>query len=136
MALTPADAQQILEDNFAPWVKALNLTITTITRTGATLTMPITSDLARVGGIISGQALAAMADTGMVFAVFGHLQEARPVATTNLDTQFLRPGTGDLIRCDAEIVRAGKSLIFCRATMIALPSDKAVATATATFFIP
>lgn len=136
MALTPAEAQQILEENFAPWVKALDLTITEITRDGATLTMPITDDLARVGGIISGQALAAMADTAMVFATFGHLQEPRPVATTNLDTQFLRPGTGDTIRCDAEIVRAGKALIFTRATMTALPSDKVVATATATFFVP
>jgi acyl-coenzyme A thioesterase PaaI-like protein len=72
----------------------------------------------------------------MVFATFGHLQEPRPVATTTLDTQFLRPGTGDAIRCDAEIVRAGKALIFTRATMTALPSDKVVATATATFFVP
>ncbi|MEQ9693800.1 PaaI family thioesterase [Shimia sp. SDUM112013] len=136
MSLTPQDAQQFLEDNFAPWVKALDLTITDISPQGATLTMPITPDLARVGGIISGQALAAMADTSMVFAAFGHLQAARPVATTNLDTQFLRPGVGDMIRCDAEIVRAGKALIFCKATMTALPSDKVVATATATFFVP
>ncbi|WP_299351349.1 PaaI family thioesterase [uncultured Shimia sp.] len=136
MALTPTDAQKIFEDNFAPWVQALNLTITEIDPSGATLTMPITPDLARVGGIISGQALAAMADTAMVFAAFGHLQEPRPVATTNLDTQFLRPGTGDTIQCRAEIVRAGKALIFARATMTSLPSGKDVATATATFFVP
>lgn len=136
MALTPADAHQILEQGFAPWVRALNLTITEIDQTGATLTMPITPDLARVGGIISGQALAAMADTAMVFASMGYLQEPRPVATTNLDTVFLRPGIGNTIRCRAEIVRAGKALIFARATMTALPSDKDVATATATFYIP
>lgn len=136
MPLTPTQAQQILHDNFAPWVKALNLTITEIDQTGATLIMPITEQLARVGGIISGQALAAMADTAMVFAAMGHLQEGRPVATTNLDTVFLRPGVGDTIRCRAEIVRAGKALIFARATMAALPSDKDVATATATFFVP
>ncbi|MEC8197077.1 MAG: PaaI family thioesterase, partial [Pseudomonadota bacterium] len=109
---------------------------TDISPKGATLTMPITEDLARIGGIISGQALAAMADTAMVFACFGHLDAFTPVATTNLDTQFLRPGTGDLIRCDAEIVRAGKALIFARATMTALPADKPVATATATFYVP
>ena len=136
MPLTPTDAQRILDDNFAPWVKALNLTITDIDTDGATLTMPITPDLARVGGIISGQALAAMADTAMVFAAMGHLQEPRPVATTNLDTVFLRPGVGDEICCNAEIVRAGKALIFARATMTALPSGKDVATATATFYVP
>ncbi len=135
MALTPTDAQTLLEENFAPWVKALELTITKISNDGATLTMPISDALMRIGGIVSGQALAAMADTAMVFATFGHFQEPRPVATTNLDTQFLRPCSGDLVRCDAEIVRVGKALIFTRAALTALPSDKLVATATATFYL-
>lgn len=136
MPLTTKDAQTMLAKGFAPWVQALDLTIADISPAGAILTMPITDNLARIGGIISGQALAAMADTAMVFACFGHLDDFVPVATTNLDTQFLRPGTGDLIRCEAEIVRAGKALIFARATMTALPSEKPVATATATFYIP
>lgn len=136
MTLTTTQAQQVLDDNFAPWVKALDLTIADIDATGATLSMPITPDLARVGGIISGQALAAMADTAMVFAAMGHLGEPRPVATTNLDTVFLRPGVGEMIRCRAEIVRAGKALIFARATMTAMPSGKDVSTATATFYVP
>ena len=72
----------------------------------------------------------------MVFAAMGQLGAPAPVGTTTLDTVFLRPGTGDLIRCDAEILRAGKALIFARATLTALPSDKPVATATATFFLP
>ncbi|MCW8842525.1 MAG: PaaI family thioesterase [Rhodobacteraceae bacterium] len=134
--MTPAEAQTILTDYFAPWVKALDLTIEAISPEGATLSMPVTPDLARFGGIVSGQALAALADTAMVFAAIGHLGTPAPVATTNLDVQFLRPGHGTRIRCDAEIVRAGKALIFTRATMSALPTDKPVATATATFFKP
>ena len=136
MTITTADAQTILTENFAPWVKALDLTVDAISPTGATLSMPITADLARVGGIVSGQALAAMADTAMVFAAIGHLGAPVPVATTNLDVQFLRPGVGARIRCDAEIVRAGKALLFARATLSALPDDKPVATATATFYKP
>ncbi|MEZ5714035.1 MAG: PaaI family thioesterase [Paracoccaceae bacterium] len=136
MALTPTEAQRFLEDNFADWVRALDLTVTAIGPEGATLTMPITPALARVGGILSGQALAAMADTAMVFACAGHLGAFEPVATTNLDTQFLRPGTGDSVRCAAEVVRAGKALIFARATLVAEPSGKACATANATFFLP
>ena len=136
MSLSPQQAQDIFSENFAPWIQALGLTITDISNSGATLMMPITPDLARVGGIVCGQALASMADTAMVFAAFGHLQAAHPVATTNLDTQFLRPATGEAVRCDAEIVRAGKALMFVRATMVAMPSEKIVATATATFYIP
>lgn len=136
MTITAAEAQSILAENFAPWVKALDLTVEAISASGATLSMPITPDLARVGGIVSGQALAAMADTAMVFAAIGHLGMPASVATTNLDVQFLRPGVGERIRCDAEVVRAGKALMFIRATLSALPEDKPVATASATFYKP
>lgn len=131
---TAADAQAFLEANFAPWVLALDLNVTAISAKGATLTMPITTAISRIGGMVAGQALAAMSDTAMVLACGGHFGEMRPVATTNLDTQFLRPGVGDIMRCEAEIIRAGKALVFTRATMIAQPSEKLIATASATFF--
>lgn len=135
MPLTQNDAQHFLDTMFAPWVRALDMRFTAFGEGRVCVTMPITEQLTRMGDIISGQALAAMADTCMVFACFAHYGEARPVATTNLDTQFLRPGTGDLIRCEAEVIRAGKSLLFTKAEMSAEPSGKAVATATATFFL-
>ena len=134
--MTPQDAQAFLDKNFAPWVRALDLTFTDIRQGAATATMPITDQTTRMGDILSGQALAAMADTLMVFACFAHYGGPKPVATTNLDTQFLRPGVGTHVRCEAEVVRAGKALIFTRASMIAMPSEKQIATATATFFLP
>lgn len=134
--MTPDTAQDLLEKMFAPWVRALEIRIDAIGDTGATLSIPVTDEIARVGGIVSGQALAALADTAMVFAAAGHFQEFKPVATTNLDTVFLRPGSGERISCRAEIVRAGRAVLFARAELTALPSDKAVATATATYMIP
>lgn len=134
MTFTATMAQVWLADDFAPWVQALDLTVEQVTPTTACLSMPITPALARVGGIVCGQSLAALADTAMVIACAGHFGASRPVGTVTLDTQFLRPGTGHRIRCDAEIVRAGKALIFARATLIALPDGRPVATATATFF--
>lgn len=131
-----AAAQRALEENFASWVLALRPQVAAIGAGRAELRIPITPDLARVGGIVSGQALAALADTSMVIAAAAHFGELRPVATTNLDLQFLRPGSGDAVLCQAEIVRAGKALIFSRATLIAEPAGKDIATATATFFVP
>ena len=122
--------------NFAPWVRALDLTITEISADRAVMAMPNTPDLARIGGIVSGQALSALADTAMVFAGLAGAQEIRPIATTNLDVQFLRPGVGDQIICTAHVVRRGKALIFTAAEMVAQPLNKPVATATATFFVP
>lgn len=134
--MTPSDADKILRDNFADWVRALNPEVSDISKGMATLTIPITPALARIGGIVSGQALSALADTAMVIACSAQMGEFRPIATTNLDIQFLRPGTGDQIRCVAEVVREGRALFFTRARLTAEPSGKAVATASATFFRP
>jgi len=134
--MTPQDAQEMLEANFAPWVLALDLTVRDIDAAHAMVRMPLADHLARVGGIVCGQALAALADTSMVLAAIAHRGAFGPLATTNLDTQFLRPGSGTAILCRAEVVRAGRALIFARATMTEETSAKAVATATATFYVP
>lgn len=131
--MTPETAQTILDQAFAPWIKALAPRITEITAQRTVMTIPVTPEINRMGDIVCGQALAALADTAMVFACFGHLDAVEPVGTVTLDTQFLRPATGDSIRAEAEVTRAGRSMIFARCTLIAEPSGKAVALATATF---
>ena len=134
--MTPEIAQTVLRDHFAPWVQALDLTVTEIDRDHALIRMPLGDHLARVGGIVSGQALAALADTAMVLAAIAHAQTFKPFATTDLHTQFLRPGVGTAILCNAMVVRAGRSLVFARAEMTEEDSGKMIATATATFFAP
>ncbi len=134
--MTPDDLQTLLNENFAKWVLALQPEVTSADPEFVIVRMPLTPDLARVGGIVSGQALAALADTTMVLAAIAHKNEFIPLATTNLDTQFLRPGKGTAILCRAEVVKAGRSLVFAKAEMTEETSGKPVATATATFFAP
>jgi len=134
--ITPEIAQTILTENFAQWVLALDLTVAEIDAGHALIRMPLGEHLARVGGIVSGQALAALADTSMVLAAIAHTGEFKPFATTDLHTQFLRPGVGTAILCRAEVVRAGRALVFARADMKEEDSGKIVSTATATFFAP
>lgn len=135
--LSTDQAQAFLASSFAPWVQALNLRVDEITPEGrAVLSMPITDDVARMGGIVCGQALATLADTAMVLSTAAHFGELRDVATTNLDTQFLSAGRGERISCTARITRAGRSLIFAQADLLALPDGRPVASASATFFVP
>ncbi|WP_371036884.1 MULTISPECIES: PaaI family thioesterase [unclassified Rhodosalinus] len=134
--LSVTEAEEILAENFAPWVRALAPVVEETAPDGIRMRMPVTPEIARVGGIVSGQALAALADTAMVLAACAQAGRFVPVATTNLDLQFLRPGGGEAILCDAEIVRAGRALVFARATLTAMPAGKAVAVATATFYAP
>lgn len=126
-------AQAFLDDNFAPWVLALRPTVVSVGRNSATLEIPITPDIARTGDIVSGQTLATLADTAMVIACGAAAGEMIPVGTVTLDTQFLRPASGDRIVALAEVTRIGRAMVFARATLTALPSEKSVALATATF---
>ena len=131
--MTEAEAQQFLETNFAPWVLDLKPRVTAIGPEGASLRIPIGPHLLRTGGILSGQAVTALADTAMVLACGGHAGEMIPVGTVTLDTQFLRPASGEALIARAEVTRAGRSVIFARAELTEAPSGKTVALATATF---
>ena len=126
-------AQAFLEENFAPWVLALQPRVVALDTAGATLEIPITPEIARAGNIVSGQTLATLADTAMVIACGAAAGEMIPVGTITLDTQFLRPGSGEKIVAVAEVTRMGRAMVFARATLTAMPSKKAVAMATATF---
>jgi uncharacterized protein (TIGR00369 family) len=134
--MTPQDADKILTSMFADWVLALQPSVTEIGQDYATLSIPITPKLARIGGIVSGQALSALADTSMVIACSAFMNGFEPIATTNLEVRFLRPATGDTVQCRARILKGGPSLLFAVAELIAFPSGKQVAQASATFFRP
>lgn len=134
--MTPQDAQAILSENFAGWVLALEPEVIECAPEQVVIRMPLSPDLSRIGGIVSGQALAALADTSMVIAACAHSGGFKPFATTDLHTQFLRPGTGSAILCTAGVVRAGRALVFARAEMTEQDSGKMVSAATATFVNP
>lgn len=134
--MTPAAAQDALATHFAPWVVDLGLCVTDITATHTITRMPLSARLMRTGGIVSGQALTAQADTTVILALAGYVGDFVPAGTVTLDTQFLRPGTGSAILCRAEIVRAGRSMAFARAELTAEDTGKPVALATATLALP
>lgn len=131
--MTPEKAQTILDENFAPWVLALEPRITRISSESVVLEIPVTDQITRMGGIVSGQTMATLADTAMVFACFGALGALEPVATVTLDTQFLRPGSGRMLRAEACVTRTGKAMMFTRCVLTTWPGGKDVAHATATF---
>ena len=128
-----ATAQAFLDESFAPWVLALQPKVVELAQDGATLEIPITAEIARTGNIVSGQTLATLADTAMVIACGAAAGEMIPVGTVTLDTQFLRPASGERIVARAEVTRMGRAMVFARATLTAEPAGKAVALATATF---
>jgi len=104
--------QSAIAEYFAPWVQALALKVDSFDADSATLRLPQDPQLSRVGGMLSGQAMMAAADTAMVLALINQFGEFRPCTTVQMSTSFLRPLAGQDALVQARIVRAGKSLAF------------------------
>ncbi|RSS65431.1 PaaI family thioesterase [Streptomyces sp. WAC06614] len=121
MTLTPAEADKILADNFAPWVLALGLTVQETGDRHAVLRLPWSDTLARDGGGLSGQALMAAADTATVIAISAARGGYAPMTTVQQSTTFQRPVTGTDVLIDVRLTKLGKRLAFADITMT--PTD-------------
>ncbi|HMN92687.1 MAG TPA: PaaI family thioesterase [Hydrogenophaga sp.] len=134
--IVPMDAdrlQQLLSDWFAPWVQELGLRVESFGDGEATVRLPFTERLARIGGMVCGQALMAAADTAMVLAIVSRLGDRQPMTTVQQSTSFLKPLAGQDALVTARIVRAGKSLVFGEIDIVAGSDGKSVCRASTTY---
>jgi uncharacterized protein (TIGR00369 family) len=129
-------ARRILGDVFAPWVRDLNLSVDSVDyerpqdggpdwQPGAILRMAFSERLCRHGGVVSGQALMALADTAMVIACSAAWNGYRPMSTIDQTTHFLRPVNYDIV-ADARVVRIGRNTSFGRVMLLAAHDKRPV----------
>jgi uncharacterized protein (TIGR00369 family) len=117
MGITVAEGNQILRDNFAPWVLDLGLVVSEIGDKSAVLRLPWSDKLARDGGALSGQAMAAAADTATVIAVSAARGSYGPMTTVQLSITYQRPVIGKDLLVRATLDKIGRSLAFTDVTM-------------------
>jgi len=125
--------QQLLSDWFAPWVQELGLRVESFADGEATLRLPFSERLARIGGMVCGQALMSAADTAMVLAIVSRLGDRQPMTTVQLNTSFLKPLAGQDALVTARVIRAGKSLVFGEIDIVAATDGKSVCRASTTY---
>ena len=139
-----AEAKRVLDEVFAPWVLDLNLSIEGFDFTpppggsadwqpGAILRMPFSERLCRNGGVVSGQALMAFADTAMVIANVAANRGYRPMTTVDQTTHFMRAVTASDVLADARVVRLGRTMSFGRVTLSSATDNKPVAMVSSAF---
>jgi hypothetical protein len=122
------EARRVLGDVFAPWVQDLGLSVERVEcaappdaaadwQPGAILRMAFSERLCRSGGIVCGQALMALADTSMVFAILrGEPRlsaDDRPSIKPRISCAPSRIGRAG----DARVVRLGRTMSFGRVTL-------------------
>jgi uncharacterized protein (TIGR00369 family) len=133
--LSVAAADAILAQNFAPWVLATGVKAEAIGPDGATLRIPFSDELCRIGGILCGQALLTGADTAMVIALAAAAGAFKPCTTVDLTINFMRPITKADALLAAKVMRLGKTLAFCTCEVREAGGDKPAAFATGTYAI-
>ena len=134
--MSPAAAQAVLAENFAPWVQLLGLTVEAVASDAATLRLPFDPQLVRGGGTVCGQALMTAADTAMVIAVSAALGGFRPMATVGQTISFLRPVANDDVLVEARVLRLGRTLAFGEISLRAAGSGALAAHGTTTYALP
>ncbi|MGH3715740.1 MAG: PaaI family thioesterase [Micromonosporaceae bacterium] len=117
MGITVATGNEILQDNFAPWVKELGLVVEQVEERTAVLRLPWSDRLAREGGALSGQAIAAAADTATVIAISAARGSYGPMTTVQLSITYQRPVIDTDLLITARLDKIGRSLAFADVTM-------------------
>jgi acyl-coenzyme A thioesterase PaaI-like protein len=126
-------ASRLLTEMVAPWVQELGLLVESVEsgrpagappdwQPGAVLRLPFSSKLCRSGGVMSPQALLAVADTAMMFACAAAWSGYRPMSPVDQTMHFMRPVNFDVL-ADARIIRIGRNTSFGR-VMLSSAADK------------
>jgi acyl-coenzyme A thioesterase PaaI-like protein len=131
------DAKTLLQEAFAPWVLAQNLTPTSLGKSEAIFTLPANDAVALRGGpgagLICGQAIASAADTATVIALAGANGRFRNCTTVDLSINYLRPLPMGDTKITVNIESNGRKLATCRLSIQSENAPKPAALATATF---
>lgn len=128
-----ASLQAALAAYFAPWVQSLGLQVRSADADGVWVVLPHQAQLARVGGMVCGQAMMAAADTCMVLALMQHWGEFRPCTTVQLSSSFLKPLAGQDGLIHARVIRAGKTLAFGEIDIQGASDQRSVCRASTTY---
>ena len=131
--LATAQAQVMPGGNFGPWIWQLNLKVEEIAADGVRVRLPYSDHVARPGGVVTGQAMMATADTVMVLAICEKLGRFATLATISQTTNFMRAALRRDVVAAAKVVKVGRSTIFGEVAFFADGSDDPIAQSISSF---
>ena len=79
--------------------------------------MPLKNHLTQQNGFVHGGVMATAADVVMGFAAFTLVSKGDRVVTVDLSMNFLRPGEGDFLKAEGQVIKAGRNIFYCEAKL-------------------
>jgi len=125
-----------------PFANIFNISAVEMKPESVVLCAKHSADGLRPGGTIAGPVMMGLADAALYAVVIANIGMVELAVTTNFSINFLRkPGPGDLY-CRAKLLKLGKRLAVCEASVFSLENDEEkgkeelVAHVTGTYSIP
>jgi uncharacterized protein (TIGR00369 family) len=102
-----------------------------------TLRMPVAEPLTQQHGFVHAGALASLADSACGYAALSLMPVGAGVLSIEFKVNMLAPATGDAIIARGEVIRAGKTIMVCRADVFSVngTSEKLVAAMQGTMMV-
>ena len=129
--VTNENVQEIYEDLFAPWVKAMGLINIKVSKGKASAILPQKPELQWASGAICGQVIMSAVDTVVALAMTTTERQAKGTASQN--TQFLRPALTEDLLIEVNVLKFGKVIAYAETSVKFVNSGKLVAHSTAEF---
>lgn len=125
--------QQIFQD--AQFIRSLGIELTSFGKGWCESRVTVSPALQQQHGFIHAGVLMTLADHTCGGAAASTVPDDRDVLTVENKTSFLRPASGSLLLCRAEVLRAGKNLIFVEAEVKAGEDSRIVAKTSSTLAV-
>ncbi len=117
-----------------PVWKLLGMNVTEASEGRATVQLPLRSDLLQAMGHVHGGILMTILDSAMAAALGTLLRPGVMSVTAQLNTHFISPGSGPVLRATGKVVRKGAQLAVTEGKVFDV-NDRLVAMASAQFFL-
>jgi len=122
------------DPDFAPRVRASFAKQQLMTTIGATLErvepgrvdirLPVRQDLTQQHGFLHAGAIATIADSACGYAALSLMPAGADVLSIEFKVNMLSPATGDAIVARGVVIRAGRSIMVCRADVYSISASQ------------
>ena len=90
----------------------------------AVIEVPFRDDLTQQHGYFDAGVVSSIADTASGYAAYSVMPPDSSVLTVEFKINLLNPAAGDRLRAEAEVKKAGRTLVVVSATVMAINGDK------------
>jgi len=124
MTLKPADPNfdTRVRSSFAKQrlMATIGATVVEVAAGRVTLRLPFRDDLTQQHGFLHAGTIAALADSACGYAALSLMPADAAVLSVEFKVNMLAPAKGDALVARAEVIRAGKTIMVCRADVVAV----------------